>query len=146
MPGDEAKRAGCQPDRDLAIGILVVENRAVELERRIGAERQIGAVGHYQPCCAVEAGAHDLVTNDAIADIDLAGRRSRDANDFILDDGGLPDARLRVNGICRQRCRYAERGEIENAVTQIHFITDRLSRHRTGSCVRCCKFITSSAR
>ena len=96
MAGDEAKRARGQRDRDVAIVMLVVENGAVELERRVGSERKIGAVGHHQPRCAVEAGAHGFVAQQSIADIDLAGRRSGNAEDFILDDGGFADARLRV--------------------------------------------------
>jgi hypothetical protein len=52
---------------------------------------------------------------------------------LILDDGRFADARLRISGACRKRCGQAKRGEIENAVTQIHLNTDRLSRHRTGT-------------
>jgi hypothetical protein len=81
---------------------------------------------------ALSRPAHDFVAEHAVADIDLAGRRSHDAHDFILDDGRFADARLRMNGGRCKRCQYAKRGNIEN-VTPIHFITDRLSRHRTGS-------------
>jgi hypothetical protein len=38
-----------------------------------------------------------------------------------------------VSGICHKPCRQAKCGDRENAVTQVHFNTDRLSRHRTGS-------------
>jgi hypothetical protein len=125
VPGDETKRAGRQPDRDIAVGVLVVENRAVELDRRIGTERKIGAVGHHQPRRAVEAGAHDFVAQHAVADVDLAGRRSHDADDFILDDGRFANARLRVRGACREPRCQTKRGDIKNAVTPVHFMTDR---------------------
>jgi hypothetical protein len=60
-----------------------------------GTERKIGAVGHDKPHRAVEAGAHGLVAQHIVADIDLAGRRSLDPNDFVFDDGGFADALLR---------------------------------------------------
>ena len=102
MAGDETKSARGQPYRDVAIMVFVVEHGAVELERGVRAERQIGAVGHHQPRRAVEAGAHDFIAQQSIADIDLAGGGPRDADHFILDDGGFADARLRLNGTCRQ--------------------------------------------
>jgi hypothetical protein len=123
MPGDEAKCASGQPDRDLAVAVLVVEDGAVELERRIGTERQIGAVGHHQPRRAGETGVYDFVAQQAVADIDLAGRRSRHADDFILDHGRFADARLRASRACRKP-RQAQRGNAENAVTPIHFNAD----------------------
>ena len=105
MSGDEAKRAGRQPDRDVAIAVLVVEDGAVELDRGVGAKRQVGAVGHHQPRRAVGAGAHDFVAHHAVADVDLAGRRSRHAANLILDHGRLADARLRD---CRSRSKGSE--------------------------------------
>ena len=98
MAGDETERAGRHADRDVAIAVLVVEDGAVELERGVGTERQIGAVGHHQARRAVGAGAHGLVAQHAVADIDLGGRRSGNADHFILDDGRFADARLRLRG------------------------------------------------
>ena len=109
MAGDEAKGARCQLHRDIAVMMLVVEHGAVERDRGIRSERQIGAVGHHQPCRAVEAGAHDFVAQQTVADIDRGGCRRRHADDFILDDGGFADAGLRVNGICRQSDYQTER-------------------------------------
>jgi hypothetical protein len=76
---------------------------------------------------------NDFVAEHAVADVDLAGRGSRQPNHFVLDDGGFADPRLRVSGVCRKPCSQAKRGDTKNAVTPVHFITDRLSRHRTGS-------------
>jgi hypothetical protein len=59
-------------------------------QRGAGAERQIGVAGHHQPCRAFEVGADDFVAQHAVADIDLAGRRSHDADDLIPDDGPSP--------------------------------------------------------
>jgi len=101
MTGDEAKRAGGQPDRDVAVSVLVVEYGAIQRDRGIGTERQIGAVEHYQPRRAVEAGVHGFVAQHAVADIDLAASRSRDTDDFILDHGRLADAGLRPAGLAR---------------------------------------------
>jgi hypothetical protein len=125
MSGDEAKRPGRQPDGDIAVSMLVVEHGAIERDRRARTERQIGAVGHHQPRRAVEARAHDFVAVDAVADIDPAGRRSRDADDFILDDSRFADAPLRISGACSKPRRQAKCGDTDYAVTQIHFITDR---------------------
>ena len=96
MAGDETKRARGHADRDFAIVMLIVENGAVEFERRVGPERKVGAVGHHQARCAVGAGTHGFVADQSVADIDLDGRRSGNAEHFILDDGGFADARLRV--------------------------------------------------
>jgi hypothetical protein len=41
MTGDESKCAGCQADRDLAIGMLVVEDAAVEPQGRIGPSERL---------------------------------------------------------------------------------------------------------
>src|SRR5215216_4991983 len=71
MAGDETKRARRHAHRDFTIVVLVVEDGAVELERRIRSEREVGAVGHHQPRCAVDPGAHGFVTNQSIADLDL---------------------------------------------------------------------------
>ena len=84
--------------------MLVVENGAVELERRVGSEREVGAVGHHQSRCAVDPGAHGFVTDQSIADLDLGGRRSGNAEHFILDDGRFANARLRVCGSGQRRC------------------------------------------
>jgi len=74
--------------------MFVVEHSAVELERRVGTEREVGIVGHYQPrrafrdrCARFSSAQH------AVADIDLTGCRSRDANDLILDDRRFTDTR-----------------------------------------------------
>jgi hypothetical protein len=74
---------------------------------------------------AFEAGVHDFVAQHSVADIDRAGRRSRDANDLILDDDRFADARLRMSGICCKPCGRAKGGDSKNAVTPIHFNTDR---------------------
>jgi hypothetical protein len=47
---------------------------------------------------AEAAAPHDFIAQHAVADIDPAGRRSHDADDYILDDGRFADARLRGNG------------------------------------------------
>ena len=134
MAGDEAKRARGQPHRDVAIMMLVVEHGAVELERRIGSEREIGAVGHHQPRGAVEAGAHDFVADQSVADIDLAGRRSGNAEHFILDDGGFADAGLRVE-LDPPSAPQQVQLQIEKENSYAKFISKPidLSRHRTGS-------------
>jgi hypothetical protein len=81
--------------------------------------------GHHQPRGAVGAGAHDFIAQDAVTDIDRISRRSGDADDLILDDDRFTDARLRVSRTCSTPCKEAKRGERKNAVTQIHFMTDR---------------------
>ena len=96
MPGDEAECTGRQANGDVAIALLVVEDGPVDRDRGIGAERQVGGVDHHQPRRAVGAGAHGLVAQHRIADIDLAAARSGDANDFVLDDGSFADARRRL--------------------------------------------------
>jgi hypothetical protein len=68
---------------------------------------------------------HDFVAQHSVADIDRAGCRSSDADDFILDDDRFADARLRVSGACRKPCGQAKCGDSKNAVTPIHFNTDR---------------------
>ncbi len=98
MAGDETKRARGHAHRDITIVMLVVENGAVELERRVGSEREVGAVGHHQARCTVDPGAHGFVTDQSIADINLGGRRSGNAEYFILDDGRFADPRLRIRG------------------------------------------------
>ena len=103
--------------------MLVVEHGAIELEYRAGPEREIGAVGHYQPRGAVEPGANNFVTDQSIANLDLAGRRSGNAEHFVLDDGGFADAGLRVDRTCRQEANCKQK---KKAVTKIHFIADRL--------------------
>src|SRR5215213_9160858 len=85
MAGDETKRARRHAHRDFAIVMLVVEDGAVELERRVGSEREVGAVGHHQPRCAVDPGAHGLVADQSITDPDLDSRRSGNTEHFILD-------------------------------------------------------------
>jgi len=47
------------------------------------------------------------------------------ADELILDDHRFADARLRVSGIDCKPCSPAGQGERNNAVTPIHFITDR---------------------
>ena len=47
------------------------------------------------------------------------------ADDLILDHDRFADARLRVSGIDCKPCSPAGQGERNNAVTPIHFITDR---------------------
>jgi len=113
--------------------MLVVEHGAVELERRIRTKRQIGAVGHHQPRGAVEAGANDFVAKQSVADIDPAGRRSLNAEHFILDDGRFADARLGRERTCRQHCDCTKHKNKKRVVTRFHFKADRLSRYRTGS-------------
>jgi hypothetical protein len=103
MAGDETKRARGHAHRDVAIVMLVVENGAVELERRVGSEREVGAVGHHQPRCAVDSGAHGFVADQSIADLDLGCRRSGNAEHFIFDDSRFADAHLRVHGSSHQR-------------------------------------------
>ena len=126
MAGDETERARRHAHRDFAIVMLVVEDGAVELERRVGSEREVGAVGHHQPRCAVGAGAHGFVAHQSVADIDLGGRRSGNAEHFILDDGGFADARLRVrSGLAASDRPIAEAASKKKAVTQIHFKADR---------------------
>ena len=101
MAGDEAERARGQADRDIAIVMLVVEHGAVELERGIWPEREVGAVGHHQSRGALEAGAHRLVAQQRIADIDRRGC-SRDAENFVLHHRRFADATLRLSGMGRQ--------------------------------------------
>jgi hypothetical protein len=62
----------------------------------------------------------------------VAGRRSRYADDFILDDGGFADPRLGAGRACGKPRSQAKRGDAKNAVTAIHFIPIDLSRHRSG--------------
>jgi len=137
VSGDEAKRTGRQSDRDIAIGVLIVENGAVEFDGRAGTERQIGAVGHHQPRRAVETGAHDFVAEHAVTDIDLAARRSHDADDFIFDDGRFGDAGLRVRGACgkNQLRRTARKYEERKNAKLISNTARSIYSHRTGPCV-----------
>jgi len=76
----------------------------------------------------------------------LRARLRPDANDFILDDDGFADPRLRMNGACGKYRHNEGRAEIENATTQIHFSTDLFVRYHNASGVpRCGKFNTSGA-
>ena len=111
MAGDEAERAGGEADRDLLVGMLVVEDGAVEPDRGIGAEREIGAVDHHQPRGAVGAGAYGLVAQQAVADIDLARSGSRDAQHFVLNDGSFAD----TGGCLRMRARRGQATNRTNA-------------------------------
>ena len=104
---------------------FIIEDGAVELDRRAGAKRQIGIVGHHQSRCAVQASPHDLIAQDAVADVDLAGRRSHDADDLILDYRRFTDARLSMSGSGREPRSQAKRGDKKNAVTPVHCTTDR---------------------
>jgi hypothetical protein len=63
----------------------------------------------------------------------VARRRSRYADDFILDDGGFADPRLGAGRACGKPRSRAKRGDAKNAVAPIHFITDRFipSSYRT---------------
>ena len=138
MAGDETKRARRHAHRDFAIVMLVVENGAVELERRVGSEREVGAVGHHQPRCAVDPGAHGFVTDQSIADLDLGGRRSGNAEHFILDDGRFADTRLRIareqptqlpGQQLPSQLQIANQSSYRNSFSK----PIDLSRHRTGS-------------
>ena len=67
------------------------------------AEREIGAVGHYQPRRAVDPGANNFITDQSIADLDLAGRRSDNAERLVLGDGSFADAGLCAGRTSHQR-------------------------------------------
>src|SRR5690348_13460152 len=103
MTGHETERAGGQADCDVAIAMLVVENRAVETQAGIGAKREIGRIGHHKARSAFGAGANGLVAHHTVADIDLGRCRTRDAHDFVLDDDRFAYARLRLRMSTRLR-------------------------------------------
>ena len=111
------RNARRQPHRDVAIMMLVVEHGAIELEYRAGPEREIGAVGHYQPRGAVEPGANGFVAQQRVADTDPAGRRPGYADDFILDNGSFADARLCGKRTCRREGDCKKRRKEERVVT-----------------------------
>jgi hypothetical protein len=72
------------------------------------------------------AGAHDFVTEHAVADVDPAVARCHDPHDVVLDDGSFANPGLRVGRI-GPPCRGEEKHRtIKNAVARIHFSTDRL--------------------
>src|SRR5262245_19181636 len=98
MAGDEAERARRHADGDVAIAVLVIEDGAVERDRGVGAKREIGAVDHHQAGGAVGAGAHRLVAQHGVADIDLGAAGAGNADHLVLDHGGLADTRRRLRG------------------------------------------------
>jgi hypothetical protein len=134
MSGDKTERAGGEANGDVAIAVLVVEDGAVELERGIGAEREVGAVRHHEARGALSAGLHRLIAQDAVADIDLAGRHC--VEDFVFDKDRFADARLCMGARCRNEGGSKKQKRKEHAPTQIHFIDRSTVRHRTGSRVR----------
>src|SRR5882757_8121513 len=121
IAGHEPEGARRQPYCDVAIMVLVVEHGAVELQRGIRTERQIGAVGHHQPRRAVEAGAHDFVAQQSIADIDLTGGRRGDAENFVFYHGRFADTRGSLSRRWIDTRHKADSQHSKNVVTRNHF-------------------------
>jgi len=68
---------------------------------------------------------NNFVTDQSVADLDLAGRRSGNAEHFVLDDGSFADAGLCAGRTSHQRSNKPNCKQREQALTRIHFITDR---------------------
>ena len=99
--------------------MVVIEDGTVELERCIGAEREIGAVGHHQPRGAVDAGAHGLVAQHAVTDIDLASVVATLTTSF-LTTAASPIAGLRMRARNRGAGGNNKRKSETNATTPLY--------------------------
>jgi hypothetical protein len=120
MSRHKTKGAGCQFDGDVAIGVFVVEHCAVERDRGVRTEREIGVVGHDELCRALLAGAHRLVAHQAVADVDGHAQRTGDTSNLVLHENRFADAGLRMGRIeCCSRKGQQDRDE-ENMPTPIH--------------------------
>ena len=107
MAGDEAERARGQPDRDVAIVMLVVEHGAVELERRAGPSERL-VLSAITSRVALSMPVRTVSSRSSLSPTLIWLVEVGNAEHFVLDDGGFADAGLRVRGT-----RHAVPGQLQ---------------------------------